>query len=386
MEGVTDSPWAVVPYHDPYDHEVPEVLSFVNGSPDQTLDALFDGGVVPSSPHQCPVPHFDDGIQDFPMSPMWDFSNNYNGGRNNNFSVQEDPPSQCSGGGGEPAVDQNSGLGFGKNVMPPPVVAPPPPIINSGCCGCQALREIVHFSRDYIMTLKIHGRLGAICHAIQESRANYLYDSGVSSEPHYKKLDFCNKGIEEVKQYLKQYCLERKVEGYIMQQDPLQAFYQTLCVGMDGEWDDILSYPDEFIPEDFDATDDFISPNSERVEEMDQPAAVATMNTIGKGPRLPRYSLAEQRERAAKMKLDDLRAYFHLTIEEASEQLRFCPTVVKRICRKFGVSRWPARKIKSIEKRISSLRPLLNSCSESTRAHVAAEIERLETEVARLVP
>lgn len=105
---------------------------------------------------------------------------------------------------------------------------------------------------------------------------------------------FCNKGIEEVKQCLTQYCLERKVEGYIMQQDPLQAFYQTLCVGMDGEWDDILSYPDEFIPEDFDATDDFISPNSERVEEMDQPAAVATMNTIGKGPRLPRYSLAEQ--------------------------------------------------------------------------------------------
>lgn len=52
-----------------------------------------------------------------------------------------------------------------------------------------------------------------------------------------------------------------------------------------------------------------------------------------------------QRERAANMKLDDLRAYFHLTIEEASEQLRFCPTVVKRICRKFGVSRWPARKV-----------------------------------------
>ncbi|KAL6130345.1 hypothetical protein ACLB2K_068725 [Fragaria x ananassa] len=106
----------------------------------------------------------------------------------------------------------------------------------------------------------------------------------------------------------------------------------------------------------------------------------------GNGPRLPRYSLAEQRERAAKMKLDDLRAYFRLTIEEASEQLRFCPTVVKRICRKFGVSRWPARKIKSIEKQISSLTPLLYSCSESTRVHVAAKIKRLEREVARFVP
>ncbi|XP_062025501.1 protein RKD3 [Rosa rugosa] len=381
---MTDSPWAVVPYHDPYDHEVPDVLNFINDTPDPTLDTLFDGGVVPSFPHQYPIPQFDNGIQEFPMSPMWDMGNNYNGGGNNTISVLADHPSQCSGGGGgESGFDQNSGLGFGSNVMPPPVWAPPP--IPFSCCGCQVLREIVHFNRNYIMTLEIHGRLGAICHAIQESRANYLYDSSASIEPHYQNFDFCNKNIEEVKQFLTQYCLERKVEGYIMQQDPLQAFYQTLCVGMDGEWDDILSYPDEFIPEDLDTTDDFISPNSERAEEMEQPVDEMTVNMKGKGPRLLRFSLAEQRERAAKMKLNDLRAYFHLTIEEASEQLGFCPTVVKRICRKFGVSRWPARKIKSIERRISSLRPLLNSYSDSTRVHVVAEIKRLEREVSRLV-
>ena len=76
-----------------------------------------------------------------------------------------------------------------------------------------------------------------------------------------------------------------------MQQDPMQAFYQTLCVGME-EWDDILSYPDEFIPEeDFD-TDDFIPPESEKVDEMEQqPADEASGNRKGKRPRLP---LAEQ--------------------------------------------------------------------------------------------
>lgn len=104
---------------------------------------------------------------------------------------------------------------------------------------------------------------------------------------------FCNKSIEEVQKFLTQYCVERKVEGYVMQQDPLQAFYQTLCVGMYCEWDDILSY-DEFIPdEDFD-NDHFIPPNSGREDEMEQHADEASVNRKGKGPRLPRLSLAEQ--------------------------------------------------------------------------------------------
>lgn len=102
---------------------------------------------------------------------------------------------------------------------------------------------------------------------------------------------FRTKSIEEVKHFLTQYCVERKVEGYLMQQDPMQAFYQTLCVGME-EWDDVLSYPDEFIPEeDFD-TDDFIPPESEKADEMEQqPADEASGNRKGKRPRLP---LAEQ--------------------------------------------------------------------------------------------
>lgn len=140
---MTDSPWAVVAYHDPYDHEVPDVLSFVNDSPDPTLDALFDGGVVPSSPHEYPIPQFDNGIQDFPMSPMWDLGNNYNGV--GNYAIPADHPSQCfEGGGGESGVDQNPGLAIENNVMQPPVGAPPP--INFSCFGCQVLREIVHFN------------------------------------------------------------------------------------------------------------------------------------------------------------------------------------------------------------------------------------------------
>ena len=55
--------------------------------------------------------------------------------------------------------------------------------------------------------------------------------------------------------------------------------------------------------------------------------------------------LDAQRERAASMKLEDLRVYFHLSIEEASEKLRLPIAIVKRLCHKFGVCRWPSRKV-----------------------------------------
>lgn len=54
-----------------------------------------------------------------------------------------------------------------------------------------------------------------------------------------------------------------------------------------------------------------------------------------------------QRERTGKLTLKDLRNYFNLPIEEAARRLRLCPTVVKKICRKYGLNRWPYRKVSS---------------------------------------
>lgn len=50
----------------------------------------------------------------------------------------------------------------------------------------------------------------------------------------------------------------------------------------------------------------------------------------------------------AKMKM--VSNYFYLPINEASEMLNICPTVLKKICRRNGVARWPFRKLKSIGK------------------------------------
>ncbi|KAK9102476.1 hypothetical protein Sjap_019730 [Stephania japonica] len=75
------------------------------------------------------------------------------------------------------------------------------------------------------------------------------------------------------------------------------------------------------------------------------------------GTRLFKSSLAMQRERTGRLKLSDLEAHFHLPIEVAAKKLAICPTVLKKISRKYGMPRWPYRKeqIKSVDRQILSL-------------------------------
>lgn len=61
------------------------------------------------------------------------------------------------------------------------------------------------------------------------------------------------------------------------------------------------------------------------------------------------------------MNLDELSQYFHLPINEVSQQLGVCTTVLKKICRNNGLERWPHRKIKSIDGLIDSLQALVAS-------------------------
>lgn len=56
-----------------------------------------------------------------------------------------------------------------------------------------------------------------------------------------------------------------------------------------------------------------------------------------------------------KLTLEDLSKYFDLPIIEASKRLKVGLTVLKRKCREFGISRWPHRKIKSLDCLIHNL-------------------------------
>jgi len=58
---------------------------------------------------------------------------------------------------------------------------------------------------------------------------------------------------------------------------------------------------------------------------------------------------------AQTMDFDQLSNFFHLPINDASKELGICTTLLKKICRRNGIARWPYRKIRSLDKKKESL-------------------------------
>ncbi|KAL3655752.1 hypothetical protein CASFOL_000148 [Castilleja foliolosa] len=238
---------------------------------------------------------------------------------------------------------------FGNPIRIPIWPVPPSPY---SCTCCQTLREFYHTNGSQVLKLDVHGRLGLISHAVLDR-----YDSNYpSSENHheYNMFDFSQESISNVKQFLIQYCDDRKREGYVMLQDPLSNFYNALCIGLDG--------------------DHIQTSGGER--HMNQ--SEEDGNRVNKS-----YLASQQRERTGNMKLRDVARYFHLPINVASKEMKICSSALKSICRKEGLSRWPYRKINSIKKMISKKKRGLNSSDAIERARAAAEIEQLQLELAK---
>ncbi|KAJ6406568.1 hypothetical protein OIU84_010139 [Salix udensis] len=250
----------------------------------------------------------------------------------------------------------------GRNIA----VWPPEPV-PFHCSCCQVLREIIHTDGNYTTKLEIHGRMGIICHAILENR-----DHVKATHPEHYMFDFCKKSLENVKDFLQKYCDERRQAGFIMVQDPHTFFYEALCVGY--EWMEDLQYDDFYDP----------SPSNSDLKVgilTGEPQATNQAEGEIETERPTRSNLALQRERAGKLTLNDFREYFHLPIEDAARKLELCPTVVKKICRKHGMTRWPHRKIKSILRQLTDLKVLSNSIDAEERARAQAETMRLQEEM-----
>ncbi|KAJ9183627.1 hypothetical protein P3X46_007452 [Hevea brasiliensis] len=339
-------PQHTFPYHDPYDSPFNyEYLDFMTDSY-PTLDNLPSGDVPtslhPSSDNIADPNH----CFDYPM--IWDTGNQSNSGGQ---SLGEGP-------------SQSRKRRAAENLQPNcpdggrPISVWPPPPAPFWCTCCQVLREIIHTDGNCTKRLEIHGRLGLICHAILESK-NQVQDG--SSVSRYHMFDFCKKSIDGVKQFLQQYCYDQTKAGYVMLQDPLSVFYEALCVGI--EWDENLH------------NDASIYSGGHQANQTEGG---------NESLRSSKSILAQQRERTGKLTLKDFDPYFHLPIEEAARLMNICPTVVKKICRKYGMSRWPFRKIKSIEKQILSLRANSISINAEERARTEAEIQRLEQKISKL--
>lgn len=45
------------------------------------------------------------------------------------------------------------------------------------------------------------------------------------------------------------------------------------------------------------------------------------------------------------LRMSDLSAFFHLSVVDAAKKLGVSQTTLKKACRKFGLKRWPGRKV-----------------------------------------
>ena len=94
-----------------------------------------------------------------------------------------------------------------------------------------------------------------------------------------------------------------------------------------------------------------------------------------------------------KVNWQELAACFDMPMSKASEKLGYCETILKRLCRVYGLDRWPHRKIKSLEaslakaqKKVADYRKGENvKCSPGSAAQyvvmIEAEIGKLQREL-----
>ncbi|KAH7285679.1 hypothetical protein KP509_33G040700 [Ceratopteris richardii] len=235
------------------------------------------------------------------------------------------------------------------------------------CESCQILRRIIHSNGVQDTKLEIHGQHGQSYHAVLQTR--FCIDDGFPSTLEQQMVDFPVGNSEYVKQFLLQYSMLRNKEGFILRHDSLQVPMDLSCITsermMGGASMQMLN-------------------QSGQSTVTHGGCSTDPTDTSPIPVKPPKSNAAAQRERTGKLKMSDLAQFFHLPINAAAKELGICPTVLKKICRRNGMRRWPHRKIKSIERIIATLEQTIAEGAGQGDESIRMEIAMLRNERAQL--
>ncbi|OWZ08751.1 putative extracellular protein [Phytophthora megakarya] len=82
------------------------------------------------------------------------------------------------------------------------------------------------------------------------------------------------------------------------------------------------------------------------------------------------------------VQLEDLREYlrecFNMPIAAVARKFGICATLLKKICRRHGIQRWPHRQIRSLQKSIDMLRESLSVAKGTNKEYIAKKIAAFE--------
>jgi RWP-RK domain len=84
------------------------------------------------------------------------------------------------------------------------------------------------------------------------------------------------------------------------------------------------------------------------------------------------------REVSMRITLATLEAYYNMPLTTAAKQLKVSNTMLKKLCRKYGIQRWPHRQIRSIDKEVAKHQ------EARARATSMAEVTASEARIALL--